>query len=124
MNTFLAVLFMFQLGYAPTGIAGQYDVPESDGLCLYTDLGIEFKILDLFFIGGAAKTYFIFDEFNGFPFFAYYSFNAGIRFSKSFEIGWKHKCLHPVLSNQDNIGRPDSYNEFYFKIQTDDIKLF
>ena len=123
MNTFLAIAFLFQIGYAPMGIAGQYDVPESDGKCLYSDLGIEFKILDLFFIKGATKTYFIFDEFHGFPFFAYYSFGAGIRFN-GIEIGYNHKCLHPVISNQNNIGNTNSYDEIYFKIQTNDIKIF
>jgi|WetSurMetagenome_2_1015567.scaffolds.fasta_scaffold02423_4 hypothetical protein len=127
MNTILAIIFTLQLGYIPEGITNQFDITGIEEQCFYTDLSVEFKILNIFFIGGYSRIYLTFTEMDFYPFEIYFGFSARIKFTENIEIGFKHTYIHPIIFSRqyyNNMGdNMDSYNEFYFKVKGE-IKLF
>jgi len=111
----LVFLFVLQLGYAPTGVPTMFDAPGVDDRAMYTDFKAEFVLLNFFFVGGYAKTYFTFSDMHGYPFEAYYGFSAGFRFGNGLELGWKHVCMHPIVTSLYAPSMGESYNEIYLK---------
>jgi len=103
--TWLTFIFALELGFLPKGDLVMYDSWLFDvcpiSYSAYTDMEAEVVILDTFFAGGGVRTS-IWQlttdngDFSFFPHKAVYSFFAGARY-RTFEIGFRHFCIHPVV---------------------------
>ena len=96
----LALTYLISLGTM------QYDlvIPNSEFLTpkntVTTTLGIEALFAEHFFISGSVETWEQMDSTSiyFYPMESLYKINAGLRWN-GLEIGFKHECDHPVVSN-------------------------
>ena len=121
----IVLFFALELGFAPNygslNITPSYEefvLTENIGYVLFE---AEVVIEEIFFIGGATKTYIqgTDEVMNFFPFENNYMFNIGIRYS-SLELGYRHLCLHPSrpyeIYYQPQSSMDAYYDELYIRI--------
>lgn len=119
----LALFFLIEAGIAPkTGLVlyETADVVESP-LIGYTHLDATIELFGVAFFGGGVKTIVQPTEsaFNFFPNNSIYDFRAGLHY-KGLELGWRHKCFHPVYPyvsflDAKLVGIEGSYDEWYLQ---------
>ena len=90
-------------GYIPRASAVDWSVSHPELQLtkdvFYLDLTTRISILKYGFVGGSATTWMVLNDDNGFmfPFYMSYIFNAGLVID-NFEIGYWHRCSHPMAT--------------------------
>lgn len=120
----LILLYFLELGYSPiyqsiNVLEEQYDYTENLNV-YYIHFDAEVLMFDHFFIGGSTKTYIQpkKESYQFYPIENDYLFKAGLRFD-NLEIGFRHQCNHPSLSNgvQSQGKSYGGFEEFYVRIE-------
>ena len=122
----LILLYFIELGYSPfyqsaNVLTDQYQFIRNENI-YYIDLDAEVLIINHLFIGGSIKTYIQPNDIDNeyIPIEADYQFRTGLRFN-NIEVGFRHFCLHPVLSiGMDLYNKSYSgYEEYYIRISSE-----
>lgn len=122
----LILLYFLEFGYSPfyqsaNILSDQYEYIRNENV-YYVDLDAEIVILDHLFIGGTIKTYIQpnNNEQEFIPIQMNYLIKTGLRLN-NIEIGFRHFCMHPVLSiGMDIYNKSYSgYEEFYIRISSE-----
>jgi len=126
----LAIVLHFEGGYIPTNKFTIYDSMsfiDNSNKQMYINLGVEFEILGFFFIGGDIRTEMFIRDFAAgsfVPTLENYGFNFGIRPAEWIEIGFRHHCIHPMMTYiYQEMKTPNwegAFEEVYLKI---DVKV-
>lgn len=131
--TWIAILFMFEVGVAPTSQVwnhGNDNLPQIvEREEVVTDVGVRGLFFDDFiFIGASVETRaeVLLDTDTwypqGSPYRDVYQFEAGLKW-RGFELGWRHECSHPVVTNWqvpgalDQLGREWAFDRFYLSYE-------
>ena len=134
----LVFLFAFEIGLIPNSNFIMYDrqpeVFQYEGYyyyplevqeislvpTIYTDLSVEFLLLDIFYIGGGVRIPMTWagDSFS--PHATYYDFQTGVRLGPV-DVFWHHACRHPqMLYSYDyttDVGWEGAYDELGISIK-------
>jgi len=126
--TWLALLFAFEIGFMPNGTIDTYNV-DSVRTNLYGNyyatLEVEAVLWDVLFVGGDVRTEMKKKTTNiiFWPHTMNYGFNAGLRLNP-LEIGFRHRCIHPVVPWMYGKSIPiqweGAYDEIYMRLELRD----
>lgn len=125
--SWLAILFVIQLGYAPNAQDWNHGNPELPWVIereeIVTTLGARaLMINELLFVEGYVTTYAETQDASWTlaPYHDTYQFGAGLTW-RGMTIGWLHECAHPVVSNWqldgDYLGREWAWDRFYVQYE-------
>jgi len=99
-SSILKFNYEMEIGYLPLNSWMIHDTEYTGkGLDFYLTLKAELMLFDFIFVGGSMKSDVSFrgDGLNCDPSDIWYSVDVGFRFG-GFEIGWRHMCIHPIMT--------------------------
>jgi hypothetical protein len=124
MMDLLTVIYLLEIGFMPTSVyyadmeqmvwAYQEDV-------IYTELELGVEILGFAYIGGSVRTDTVSAGKSSIgipsfaPYHAEYWFFAALYYGQ-FEIGFRHLCVHPVVTETVDWHLRGGRDELYFRI--------
>jgi hypothetical protein len=124
--SWLVVLFAIEAGLMPSNdwyLYQEHELFEQDQPGYYNALEVDAELWGWAFVGGTLRTDMTSDSFTNYnPHWVTYNFTAGARW-KAFEIGWRHRCSHPIQTYVYNSGDykdpivEGSYDEIYARAQ-------
>jgi hypothetical protein len=112
-------------GIIPTADVALFSLPTEQTIIqtnpsFYTDMACRLEIWKYFYIGGGMTSYQwgIKNNLSNSPFRMDFDFEIGEKW-KCLELGYKHRCIHPVAAN---INLPDntinsSYNYVFMRVE-------
>lgn len=128
MNTalqILALIIHLEGGWMPNNSFRIYDSTwwhDTGVNQFYITLGIEFEIVNFFFVGGDIRTEMHIEyppRSLCAPQLENYCFYFGIRPMNGLEIGFRHRCIHPVIPYMTDekiyLNYEGGYEEVYIK---------
>ena len=127
----IALLFHLEAGYMPLdtlrNYAESYPLESVVERPIYATLGVDVEVLGVFFIGGSVRTDMSIEELavgHFSPFGENFMFHAGLRPVPGLELGFRHHCIHPLVTYMRNksfaLNFEGAYQEIYLKV---DVKV-
>lgn len=124
LTQILALILHLEAGWQPVDtVRGYVASGSAEETPFYGTLGVELVIAEVVFVGLDVRTEmtaraFKPGEFS--PHLMSYGFAAGLRLAEGVELGFRHRCLHPIIpymrSKSFNLNFEGAYQEVYLKI--------